>query len=678
MRHSYFKISHRQLGVHFQSIIQKYWACKSVRVLCFGLLLVAFGSLSHTRSFHAPYDFQGKVIGSRSTDSLALVGLAKVTNGDAWAIKWDFSQPLDTWFGVSLNPYGRVKCLDLDGEPDCTSAKKGGNKLKGMMPDLDLPYLEHLFLSGNQLTGQIPDFSKMPFLLTLQLSCNKFIDTIPDFSNFKRLVSLELDYNKLSGQVPAFTHLLNLENIYVSNNKLTGPLPLFRHSSILKRLYVQGNQLSGTLPLLNSLPKLQRFIAFDNHFEGSIPDVHMLIHLTHLNLAGNQLSGEIPPFDGLVQLRSIVLADNQLEGAIPELAGMTNLIEINLSNNHLSGGIPDFSGKTQLRSLLLAGNQLSDCPVLRDMPQLNQCALQENALDFSDLVPNQKWLQGLDTYKNQANQKKDSILVLPQGREIRISAIPYKELDSNTYTWYKNGTPFAEIKGENSLNVRLSWVEQQATYYCEITNDALPGLVYKTGVFILQSDKLEGPIALAPLAFDDDLTFSSLQETYEINLLANDQMNGTAEWAIHLLSRPDLGTVELLTQGRLAFHAPKDFVGTVAFEYELCNTEGDNLCNVAFVNIDIQAEVATQDSTPEADFDELLLYPNPAINEVNLSTKNGLSLEQVSVFNLAGQKVMEAPVLAGQISVGLLPAGNYFLEARSGQKTLVEQLVIVK
>ena len=161
MRHSYLKISHRQIDTPFQSIIQKCWACKSVRVLCFGVLLVAFGSLSHTRSFDTPYGFQGKVIGSRATDSLALVGLAKVTNGDAWTIKWDFSQPLDNWFGVSLNPYGRVKCLDLDGEPDCTSAKKGGNKLKGMMPDIDLPYLEHLFLSGNQLTGQIPDFSKL-------------------------------------------------------------------------------------------------------------------------------------------------------------------------------------------------------------------------------------------------------------------------------------------------------------------------------------------------------------------------------------------------------------------------------------------------------------------------------------------------------------------------------------
>ena len=66
------------------------------------------------------------------------------------------------------------------------------------------------------------------------------------------------------------------------------------------------------------------------------------------------------------------------------------------------------------------------------------------------------------------------------------------------------------------------------------------------------------------------------------------------------------------------------------------------------------------------------------MNVVNLSTEKGLQLEQVTVFNLAGQLVLEQPVLDGQIRVGSLPAGNYFIEARSGKKTLVEQLVVVK
>lgn len=655
-------------------------SCRACRYVRLGLVLSLILSMGHISSTSpAGEDVQRrKAIGTRVTDSLALVTLYEKTNGVQWIESWDFDQPMDTWFGVSLNAYGRVMCVDLDGEPNCSPTKRRGNRIKGEMIDLNLPYLEHLFLSGNQLQGQIPNFSKMPFLLTLQLSCNRFTDTIPDFTNFTRLVSLELDYNKLSGSIPAFTHLSSLQNLYVSNNKLSGELPLFKHSHLLKRLYVQGNQLTGSLPLLNGMPNLQRFIGFDNQFEGRIPDLHMLSQLTHLNLGDNRLTGPIPPLEGLVQLRSLVLADNALEGSIPNLTTMDHLVEVNLSDNRLTGAIPDLSGKQQLRSLMLAGNQLSECPVLRNLPQLNQCAWQENAFDFSDLVPNQKWLQGLDSYEKQLNERQDSIIKLAQGKEVRITAGSDRELGSNTYTWFKNGTEFKVLEGENTLIARLSLVEEQATYYCEITNDALPGLVFKTGVFILQSDKLEGPIALAPLPYDDQWTFTKLKESYEINLLANDQMNGTAEWQLNLISRPDAGQVELLERGKLQFIPTEDFVGLVEFEYELCNTAAENLCNVAFVSIDIQAEISLSNSTLQEDFDALRLFPNPAVNEVNLSTEKELRLEQVAIFNLAGQKVMEQTVKNGQITVGTLPAGNYFVEARSGKKTLVEQLVVIK
>jgi|GEM_PF-2087261 len=658
--------------------LQFCWACRYVRLSLFLGLLVGLGNLSSTSTFEEQFTGGKRQMGTRATDSLALINFYMETNGKDWISKWDFDQPMDTWFGISLNRYGRVMCMDLDGEPDCSPNKRRGNKIKGEMVDLNLPYLEHLFLSGNQLTGTIPDFSNMPFLLTLQLSCNRFTDTIPDFSNFKRLVSLELDYNKLEGSIPAFTHLSSLQSLYVSNNKLSGTLPLFKHSHLLKRLYVQGNQLTGSLPLFNGMPNLQRFIGFGNHFEGEIPDLHMLTQLTHFNLANNKLRGKIPPLESLTQLRSLVLADNRLEGTIPELEAMTHLIELNLSDNILTGAIPDLSGKHQLRSLLLAGNQLSDCPVLRDMPQLDQCALQENAFDFSDLVPNQKWLRGLDSYEKQLNERQDSVIELTQGKEVRISADIHPELKSNTYKWFKNGTEFTVLEGENTLTARLTFLEQQATYYCEITNDALPGLVYKTGVFILQSDKLEGPIALAPLPFDDNWTFKDFKETYEINLLANDQMNGTGDWSLRLLSQPAVGTAEVLEAGRLKFEVADDFVGLVEFEYELCNTAAENLCNIAFVTIDIQAEPSVSETIVETDFDELRIFPNPAINVVNLSTESGLALEQAVIFNLAGQKVMDASLSDNQISVGALPAGNYFLEARAGKTTLVEQLVVVK
>lgn len=142
-------------------------------------------------------DFSGKKNESRAGDSLELIRFFKLTGGENWIQQWEPETPIDSWFGVTLNANGRVKCLDLDGAPGCNPKKNGGNNLTGKLPDLQLTFLEHIFLAGNKLTGEIPDFSGVPYLLTAQLCCNKFSGSIPDFSNLKNLTSLELDYNPI-------------------------------------------------------------------------------------------------------------------------------------------------------------------------------------------------------------------------------------------------------------------------------------------------------------------------------------------------------------------------------------------------------------------------------------------------------------------------------------------------
>jgi hypothetical protein len=206
---------------------------------------------------------------SREADSLTLVDFYQKTGGNDWTIQWDLDEPMEKWNGVVLNSFGGVKCIDLDGDPNCNAQKKGGNGLKGAMPNLKLPFLEHLFLAGNQLNGQLPNFENLSKLLTLQLCCNHFSGTIPNFEHLARLNSLELDYNSLTGTVPNFKTLSNLENLYLSNNKLEGTIPNFQNLSNLKRLYLHKNQLSGAFPNF-STPELGRLILADNNIEGSI------------------------------------------------------------------------------------------------------------------------------------------------------------------------------------------------------------------------------------------------------------------------------------------------------------------------------------------------------------------------------------------------------------------------
>ena len=107
-------------------------------------------------------------------DSLELVKLHNATNGSQWKTKWNLTQSLSTWHGVTLtDDSSHVKTLSLP-----------QNRLKGSLPSLNLPKLDTLDLSENQLSGSIPDFNNLNSLETLDISMNRFtFRGVPDSIN---------------------------------------------------------------------------------------------------------------------------------------------------------------------------------------------------------------------------------------------------------------------------------------------------------------------------------------------------------------------------------------------------------------------------------------------------------------------------------------------------------------
>jgi hypothetical protein len=86
-----------------------------------------------------------------------LIEFYNATNGDNWFNNdgWNETNTPCTWYGVSCSE-GHVNQLTLS-----------DNNLSGSITDLQLPYLEILELSYNQLTGGVPDFSNLPNLISL-------------------------------------------------------------------------------------------------------------------------------------------------------------------------------------------------------------------------------------------------------------------------------------------------------------------------------------------------------------------------------------------------------------------------------------------------------------------------------------------------------------------------------
>ncbi|KAJ4891804.1 Leucine-rich repeat protein kinase family protein [Raphanus sativus] len=82
-------------------------------------------------------------------------------------------------------------------------------------------------LSNKNLTGDIPsDLTKLTGLVELWLDGNSLTDQIPDFSGCTNLKIIHLENNRLTGKIPSsLAKLPNLTELYLQNNMLSGRIP---------------------------------------------------------------------------------------------------------------------------------------------------------------------------------------------------------------------------------------------------------------------------------------------------------------------------------------------------------------------------------------------------------------------------------------------------------------------
>ncbi|KAI3680649.1 hypothetical protein L6452_35422 [Arctium lappa] len=149
-------------------------------------------------------------------------------------------------------------------------------------------------LSNNHIGGRIP--SNLPLTIKiLTLSGNQLTGSIPDsISILGQMTDLSLNNNRLTGLIPdSFQLLTPLVNLDLSANNLSGPLPpSMANLASLTTLHLQDNHLTGLLDVLQDLP----LIALDvenNLFSGPIPS--KLLTIPNFRSTGNPFNTTIIP-----------------------------------------------------------------------------------------------------------------------------------------------------------------------------------------------------------------------------------------------------------------------------------------------------------------------------------------------------------------------------------------------
>ncbi len=199
------------------------------------------------------------------SDRQVLEDLYHATSGKNWRYNenWLSDTPLDSWYGVEADLYGRVISLYMS-----------ANFLSGQLPASlgRLDQLRELYLDGNNLEGDIPpELGGLAHLELFFASLNQLNGEIPpEFGGLSKLKILDLGSNNLSGEIPPeLGYLSSLQVLFLNDNQLKGhiPPPLGNH-------YLQGLALG------------------DNHLTGEVPSE--LSGLVWLDIAGNQFEGCVP------------------------------------------------------------------------------------------------------------------------------------------------------------------------------------------------------------------------------------------------------------------------------------------------------------------------------------------------------------------------------------------------
>jgi len=100
--------------------------------------------------------------------------------------------------------------------------------------------------------------------------------------------------------------------------------------------------------------------------------------------------------------------------------------------------------------------------------------------------------------------------------------------------------------------------------------------------------------------------------------------------------------------------------------------------NAPGCNSQVEVEEACTESVEELYAEDYLsLFPNPAIHVVNISIHDGLEVEEVTIYTLTGQQLMQERPVSNTIDISHLQQGMYIVEVvientRFRQKLLVE------
>jgi Leucine-rich repeat (LRR) protein len=283
-----------------------------------------------------------------------------------------------------------------------------------------------------------------------------------------------------------------VNKLSLTDNNLTGTLPSeIGDLNYMYNLILWDNALTGDIPSeIGNLKNLDGLYLNNNQFSGSIPTtLGEMTSLTDVWLTNNKLSGTIPTEIGNISgLKRFYAEDNQLSGALPSSFGqLKEIYVLLLSGNKISGALPtEMANMTALKIFQIYNNELTDLTDLSGLPELFDCQVQNNLLDFESIDKAQiDWTGYYSKYDPQN-------LILPLNHTADypndILEVDYTYAGA-TYQWYKNDVL---IDGETNQSITILMTDV-GDYYCLVDYASLPDLTLQSETISITTVGIEEP-----------------------------------------------------------------------------------------------------------------------------------------------------------------------------------------
>ncbi len=366
-------------------------------------------------------------------DSLALVAFYNALDGPNWDSTWTLTDPVDSWYGITIGYPNRVIFIQL-----------WGNNLTGMIPQEigQLTELMALGLSGNHISGGIP----------------------AALGNCKKLMGIGLENNNITGSLPdALKNLTNLTSFSVGNNKMTGPIPEWIGDwGKIQFLNLRTNEFSGPLPQrLSNLVELKSLYLYYNQLIGPVPNLKELTKLENLNIYGNQLEGSPDDFLGVYP----------------------NMTLISLGSNFMFGKLSAYHFNKDTLTILNIGETL-----LEDLDDFSAFdfeyfGVEDNRLTFEDILPNIGISDMIYQPQKSIGHPVDTSMQIGDSLVINMNIDPL--LTTNKYQWYRDETPWGSTSSQGGLFIYPLTQNHLGAYICTVINPGVPDLILESYPYIL-------------------------------------------------------------------------------------------------------------------------------------------------------------------------------------------------